>query len=129
MLNPTWIQSARDLSARWSVSYCTLHRIGYIMTSRPIAGDVVKEDSVAQVFDVLCLPIGIETPTNSPLCNAGPTLSTKLPSKMPITIARRIQRASRRSSQPKLLKADTFVAEISARPPARSCSTSRSSLL
>jgi hypothetical protein len=52
------------------------------------------------------LPIGIDTPTNLPFCNAGPVLGTKLPSRTPMIMARRIQSASRRSSQPRALKAD-----------------------
>ena len=36
-LKPTWIQSCFERKVRWNVSYLTLHRIGYIMTSKPIA--------------------------------------------------------------------------------------------
>lgn len=37
MLKATCNQSCFDLNTRCSVSYSTLHRIGYIMTSRPMA--------------------------------------------------------------------------------------------
>lgn len=37
MLKPTCIQSCLDRKALCSVSYSTLHKIGYIITSRPIA--------------------------------------------------------------------------------------------
>jgi hypothetical protein len=53
-------------------------------------------------------PIGIDTPTNVPFCNAGPTLSTKLPSMIPMAMARKIQTARKRSRRPRLLKADSF---------------------
>jgi hypothetical protein len=36
-LKPTWIHSCFDRKAWCKVSYLTLHRIGYIMTSKPIA--------------------------------------------------------------------------------------------
>ena len=52
------------------------------------------------------VPIGIDTPTNVPRCRAGPTFETKLPSRTPTIIARRIQRARSRSSHPRPLKAD-----------------------
>lgn len=48
----------------------------------------------------------MDTPTNLPFSSAGPVLGTKLPSRMPITMASRIQSASKRSSQPRALKAD-----------------------
>lgn len=37
MLKPTCIHSCFDRKAWCKVSYLTLHRIGYIMTSKPIA--------------------------------------------------------------------------------------------
>ena len=54
-------------------------------------------------------PIGAETPTNLPFCNAGPVLGTKSPRTMPIAIANRIQRAKNLSSKPEFLNAETFV--------------------
>jgi hypothetical protein len=36
-LKPTWIQSCFERKVWCSVSYLTLHKIGYIMTSKPIA--------------------------------------------------------------------------------------------
>jgi hypothetical protein len=36
-LKATWIQSCFERKVRCSVSYLTLHKIGYIMTSKPIA--------------------------------------------------------------------------------------------
>ena len=107
MLKPIWIQSSRDLNAWCSVSNCTLQRMGYIITSRPIATNGVSTYPVHKRLEDL--PIGIETPTNSPLCNAGPTLSTKLPSRTPMIMASRIHRASSRSSHPSPLKADSLV--------------------
>ena len=37
MLNPTWYHSSLVLKARCSVSYLTLHSMGYIITSKPMA--------------------------------------------------------------------------------------------
>lgn len=36
-LKPSWIQISLVLKTWCSFSYCTLQRMGYIMTSRPIA--------------------------------------------------------------------------------------------
>lgn len=52
------------------------------------------------------IPIGTDTPTNLPLCRAGPVEGTKFPRMMPSAIASRIQRARKRSSQPSALKAE-----------------------
>ena len=54
------------------------------------------------------LPIGTETLTNLPFSRLSVTLGTKFPSKMPMTMARKIQTARNRSSHPRDLKADTF---------------------
>ena len=89
----------------------------------------VSIKSFIQILWQSCLPIGIETPTNSPFCKAGPMLSTKLPSRMPTIMASRIQRASSRSSQPKLLKADSLGARMSAGLSAHCRSISFPSLL
>jgi hypothetical protein len=37
ILKPIWIHSCFDRKAWCKVSYLTLHKIGYIMTSKPIA--------------------------------------------------------------------------------------------
>jgi hypothetical protein len=50
------------------------------------------------------LPIGTETPTNCPFCNAGPVLGTKFPRIIPTAIARKIHRARNRSRNPRDLK-------------------------
>jgi hypothetical protein len=50
-----------------------------------------------------CIPIGAETLTNLPFCNAGPTLSTKFPSKMPMIMASKIHKTRSRSNHPRLL--------------------------
>ena len=55
------------------------------------------------------LLIGIDTPTNLPFCSVGPVEGTKLPRMTPIAMARKIQRARKRSSQPSALNAETFV--------------------
>ena len=78
-----------------------------------------------------CSPIGTDTPTNFPFCKASPIFGTKFPKIIPMTIANKIQRASSRSSRPKLLNADVFV--TAARAPSlpsptllrTCCSTSR----
>lgn len=54
------------------------------------------------------LPIGTETPTNFPLCNAGPVLGTKFPKIIPIAMARKIHTARNRSKRPRFLKAEFF---------------------
>jgi len=89
------------------------------------------------------MPMGIDTPTNFPFCNAGPVLGTKFPSiipnpnqytlflhvlrlqalkqeikspiYLPIAIAKKIHRAKNRSNQPKDLKADDFLAKSGSR--------------
>ena len=107
ILNAIWIQISRFRNTWCSVSYLTLHKMGYIMTSKPIAvaiSTVLKAIQAAMMHT----PIGTETPTNLPFCNAGPVLGTKFPSMMPIAIANSIQRARNRSSQPKLLNAETL---------------------
>ena len=55
--------------------------------------------------------MGIETPTNFPFWRAGPVLGTKLPRRMPITMARKIQRARKRSRRPREEKAETLARE------------------
>ena len=57
-------------------------------------------------------PIGTETPTNFPFCKAGPVEGTKLPRRMPMSIARKIHAARKRSSQPKPLKAEVLVLSV-----------------
>ena len=52
---------------------------------------------------------GTETPTNFPFWRAGPVEGTKLPRRIPISIARKIQRARRRSRRPRDLKAEILV--------------------
>lgn len=106
MLKAIWIQILRSRKTWCSVSYLTLHRIGYIMTSSPIANNVSGHlGKIRQQHDI---PIGTDTPTNFPFCSAGPVLGTKLPRMMPIAIAKRIHTARKRSSHPKLLNAEVF---------------------
>ena len=112
-LKPICIHNCLERNARCSVSYCTLQRIGYIMTSNPMA----EKHASGQHFAHHCIgyglghvPIGMDTPTNWPFFNAGPVLGTKFPSRMPMIIASKIQRARKRSSQPRLLNAETFSA-------------------
>ena len=52
------------------------------------------------------IPIGTDTPTNLPFCRAGPVEGTKFPRIMPTAMARKIQRARKRSIQPRALKAE-----------------------
>lgn len=54
------------------------------------------------------LPMGMETPTNFPLSNAGPVEGTKFPRMIPMAMARKIHSARKRSSHPRDLNADTF---------------------
>lgn len=54
------------------------------------------------------LPIGKDTSTKVPFCNAGPTLSTKFPSRMPTSMARKIHTARKRSRKPRELKAESL---------------------
>jgi hypothetical protein len=88
-LKPICLQISRWEKIWWRASYRTLQRIGYIMTSSPMA-------------------MGMETPTNFPFCSAGPVSSTKLPSRTPMIMARMIQTARNRSSMPRDLNAETF---------------------
>jgi hypothetical protein len=111
MLKPICIHNCFSRKALWSVSYRTLQRIGYIMTSNPTAmGSRIISNGQAGLRNSQCrsLPIGTETPTNFPRCNADPVLGTKLPSRIPMMMASRIHRARSRSSQPRALKAETF---------------------
>ena len=57
-------------------------------------------------------PIGTDTPTNFPFCKAGPVEGTKLLRRMPISIAKKIHAARKRSSQPRPLKADVLVLSV-----------------
>lgn len=59
--------------------------------------------------DPRSVPIGTETPTNLPFSRVGPVSGTKLPRMIPTAMARKIHRARKRSSQPRDLKADTFL--------------------
>ena len=102
-LNAIWIQRPRLFKTRCNVSYLTLQRIGYIMTSRPTA---IHHQHSKDERTRDNLPRGTETPTNFPFCKAGPTLETKLPNKMPIAMAKRIHIAKSRSSSPRALKAE-----------------------
>ena len=52
------------------------------------------------------MAMGMETPTNFPFWRTGPVLGTKLPKRMPTTMARKIQRAKKRSRRPREEKAD-----------------------
>ncbi|KAJ6438195.1 bZIP transcription factor domain-containing protein [Purpureocillium lavendulum] len=80
-----------------SDSYRTLQRMGYIMTSKPTAAERNS-------------PIGTETPTKVPFCSALSVLGAKLPMMMPTAMARKIQTARYRSSHPRDLNADAFMA-------------------
>jgi hypothetical protein len=62
------------------------------------------------------IPIGTLTPTNFPFCNAGPVFGTKFPRMIPIAIAKKIHKARRRSSQPRLLKMDVLEASSTSSP-------------
>lgn len=53
--------------------------------------------------------MGTETSTNCPRCSDWPMCGTKLPSKMPMTMARKIQTARKRSSHPRDLNAEVFL--------------------
>lgn len=93
ILNPICIQRARVRKRRCNVSNRTLHRIGYIMTSRPTA-------------------IGMDTPTNLPFWSAGPVSSTKFPRRIPMIMARRIHTARKRSSHPRPLITESFLTAV-----------------
>lgn len=53
--------------------------------------------------------MGIETPTNFPFWRAGPVFCTKFPRMIPITMAKKIHSARKRSRRPRLLNAETLV--------------------
>ena len=113
MENPTCIHSCLDFKARCRVSYLTLHKMGYIMTSSPIA--VPCQICSTEGLCRLCRqdsPIGTDTPTKCPFCNAGAVCSTKFPSSMPMAMANIIHTARNRSSQPSPLNADTLSGTI-----------------
>ena len=63
---------------------------------------------------LLCSPIGTDTPTNLPFCNAGPVFGTKFPRMMPVAMANMIQSARNRSSHPRPLNAETLSGAIAA---------------
>jgi len=113
MLNPICTQIFRSRKARWRVSYRTLHKIGYIITSNPMAQTEIISSESSQRIGPCCSPMGTDTPTNFPFCKAGPVFGTKFPKIMPMAIANKIQSAKNRSSRPKLLKADIFAASSS----------------
>lgn len=70
-------------------------------------GEDSSDRTADQNHHQVYLPIGIETPTNFPFCNAGPVLGTKFPKIIPIAIARKIQTARKRSRIPNFLNAET----------------------
>lgn len=106
-LKPICFQAPLCEKMRCKISYCTLQRIGYIITSSPTA-TAVSQDAKLERWEGI--PIGMDTSANLPFCNAGPTSGTKLPSRTPRTMASRIQRARKRSSQQRDLKAEAFFA-------------------
>lgn len=55
--------------------------------------------------------MGTETPTNLPFWSAGPVFGTKLPRRMPMVMARKIQRARKRSRRPREWKAESLVVD------------------
>ena len=55
--------------------------------------------------------MGMETPTNFPFWRTVPVLGTKLPRRMPMTMARKIQRARKRSRRPREEKAEVLARE------------------
>ena len=52
-------------------------------------------------------PMGMLTPTNSPFCRAGPVEGTRLPSKMPIAMARMIHSTKNLSRRDRPFKGGT----------------------
>ena len=77
-LNPKCTHRLLYLNSLCSVSYWTLHRMGYIITSSPTA-------------------IGIETLMNSPRWRAFEKPGTKYPRMMPRAMARKTQITKKRS--------------------------------
>jgi hypothetical protein len=108
-LNKICVQISLFPNTLCNVSYRTLHRIGYIITSKPTATISKHQQFIPPLGRKRNnIPIGTLTPTNFPFCNAGPVFGTKFPRIIPTAIARKIHRARNRSSQPRLLKMDSF---------------------
>ena len=107
MLNAIWIHNVFAWKEWCNVSKRILQRMGYIMMRRPIAGIAVSQVNVSP-HEMLSVPMGIDTPTNFPRCNAGPVSGTKFPRMMPTIMARRIQRARNWSRNPRLLNAELW---------------------
>ena len=114
-------QISRVRKTRCSVSNWTLHKIGYIITSSPIAVASQPTTTFSPRTPTApgarhsrskggYQPIGTETPTNFPFCSAELACGTKFPSMMPIAMASSIQSARRRSNQPRFLNAEVFSA-------------------
>lgn len=79
------------------------------MTRRPTARNTYSvSENYKIIAGFLCVPMGTETPTNFPLCRAGPVLGTKLPRMIPIAMARKIHIAKNRSRIPRLENMDSF---------------------
>ena len=83
------IQIFLSLKTKWSVSYRTLHKIGYIMTSKPTA-------------------MGTETSTKVDCCRAGPVAGTRLERMIPRAMARMIHNGRNRSRIERPLSGVTF---------------------
>ena len=82
-----WSQVCLVRRARCRDSYFTAQRIGYIIVRRPMA-------------------MGMETEAKCPVVRVVDMRGTKFPRRMPVAMARRIQRARKRSRRPRAWKAD-----------------------
>ena len=94
-LKASCIQRGLVLKMRCNSSYCTLQRIGYIMTISPAAKIKIR----SWKKDV---PIGAETPMNVAASNTSWVSGTKQPNRIPSAIASRIHRGRKRSRKDSL---------------------------
>lgn len=134
MLNPTWYQSSLVLKARCSVSYLTLHSMGYIIISKPMASFSVSTCMQYHHYRHL-KSTHLSAPKRQrivPFQEQDPSLIQNCPAKylyksayvsqkkysmnnvtIPIAIASNIHTARNRSSHPNPLNADTLSGTIS----------------
>ena len=112
MLKQICFHIARCERSSCKDSYRTLHKIGYIITSRPTAVQTLVSAPLDQNPELSSpmrweIPIGTDTPTNLPRCSAGPAFGTKFPKMIPTTMAKNIHSARNRSRMPSPLNADS----------------------
>ena len=98
-LNTSWIANSLSCNVRCILPYCTLHKIGYIIASSPIAADRLGRLHLV-LPELTRLTNRNRDAHKLPFWSAGLVSGTKFPRMIPIAIARKIQTARKRSRIP-----------------------------